>query len=187
MKKQNPLPAKAGLQGGAEIEKELRVNERIRMREVRVIDADGAQLGILPTEIALQRAFDNGLDLVEVSPMVKPPVCKIMDYGKYKYQQKKKEHEARKHQTIVEVKEVKFRSKTEEHDIAFKIAHIKRFIEDGLKVKVTLMFRGREMSHMDLGIALLHKVLGLTSEYAKIEQQPKTEGRNMYAILAPKS
>jgi translation initiation factor IF-3 len=170
-----------------QIEKELRVNERIRIREVRVIDSDGNQLGVLPTDEALRRAYDAGLDLVEVAPTSRPPVCKIMDYGKYKYQQKKKEHEARKHQTVIDLKEVKFRPKTEDHDIGFKVAHIKRFIEDGDKVKLTLMFRGREMSHMDLGAALMQKIIGLTVEYAKVEQPPKTEGRNMFAILAPKT
>ncbi|MFA6033960.1 MAG: translation initiation factor IF-3 [Myxococcota bacterium] len=165
----------------------MRVNERIRIREVRVIDSDGAQLGILPTEQALHHAYDKGLDLVEVSPMTRPPVCKIMDYGKFKYQQKKRDHEARKHQTVIELKEVKFRPKTEDHDIEFKVAHIKRFIEEGSKVKLTLMFRGREMSHLDLGAALMHKIIGLTTEYAKVEQMPKTEGRNMYAILCPKT
>lgn len=169
------------------IEKELRVNERIRIREVRVIDAEGNQLGILATEEALRTAYDKGLDLVEISPTSRPPVCKIMDYGKFKYQQKKKDHEARKHQTVIELKEVKFRPKTEEHDVSFKVAHIKRFIEDGSKVKLTLMFRGREMSHMDLGAALMHRIIGMTSEYAKVEQAPKTEGRNMFAILAPKN
>jgi translation initiation factor IF-3 len=176
-----------GKQGGFHIEKELRVNERIRIREVRVIDAEGNQLGILATEEALRAAYDKGLDLVEIAPTSRPPVCKIMDYGKFKYQQKKKDHEARKHQTVIELKEVKFRPKTEEHDISFKVAHIKRFIEDGSKVKLTLMFRGREMSHMDLGAALMHKIIGLTAEYAKVEQAPKTEGRNMFAILAPKT
>jgi translation initiation factor IF-3 len=165
----------------------MRVNEKIRIREVRVIDADGQQLGILPTDEALRRAYDKGMDLVEVSPMARPPVCKIMDYGKFKYQQKKKDHEARKHQTVVDLKEIKFRPKTEEHDIGFKVAHIKRFIEEGYKTKVTLMFRGREMAHMDLGAALLQKVIGMTSEFAKIEQPPRTEGRNMFAILAPKT
>jgi translation initiation factor IF-3 len=163
------------------------VNERIRIREVRVIDSDGQQLGILPTEEALRRAYDKGQDLVEIAPTSRPPVCKIMDYGKFKYQQKKKEHEARKHQTVVEVKEVKFRPKTEDHDIGFKVAHIKRFIDEGHKTKVTLMFRGREMSHMDLGAAVLQKIIGLVAEYAKVEQAPRTEGRNMFVILAPKA
>jgi translation initiation factor IF-3 len=163
------------------------VNERIRIREVRVIDGDGQQLGIIPTEEALRRAYEKGLDLVEISPTSRPPVCKIMDYGKFKYQQKKKEHEARKHQTVVELKEVKFRPKTEDHDIEFKVAHIKRFITEGHKVKVTLMFRGREMSHMDIGAAVLQRIIALTAELAKVEQAPRTEGRNMFVILTPKA
>jgi translation initiation factor IF-3 len=154
---------------------------------VRVIDVDGAQLGVLPTEVALRQAYDKGLDLVEVSPMTRPPVCKIMDYGKFKYQQKKKDHEARKHQTVIEIKEIKFRPKTEDHDIGYKVAHIKEFIEEGNKVKVTLMFRGREMSHQELGFQVMQKILGLTAEYAKVEAAPKVEGRNMFAILAPKA
>ena len=163
-----------------------RINERIRIREIRVIGADGGQLGIMTPQEALERAYALGLDLVEVAPEARPPVCKIMDYGKYRYEQSKKEREARKKQTIIQVKEIKMRPKTEEHDFQFKLRHAERFLKEGNKAKVTMMFRGREMVHMDLGMKLLLKFAEGLKELAHVEQQAKVEGRAMSMILAPK-
>lgn len=163
-----------------------RINERIRIREIRVIGADGGQLGIMTPQEALEKAYALGLDLVEVAPEARPPVCKIMDYGKYRYEQSKKEREARKKQTIIQVKEIKMRPKTEEHDFQFKLRHAERFLKEGNKAKVTMMFRGREMVHMDLGMKLLLKFAEGLKELAHVEQQAKVEGRAMSMILAPK-
>jgi translation initiation factor IF-3 len=168
------------------ISKGLRVNERIRIKEVRVIGQDGTQLGILPIEQALQTAFDLHLDLVEVAPEARPPVCRIMDYGKYRYEQAKKAREAKKKQTIIELKEIKLRPKTEEHDFQFKAKHAERFLKEGNKAKITMMFRGREMIRMDRGKALLERFVEALKEVAVVEQAPKVEGRNMTMILAPK-
>ena len=148
---------------------------------------DGTQLGIVPVEEALARAVEERLDLVEVAPKAAPPVCKIMDYGKYKYLQSKKLQEARKKQTTIQVKEVKIRPKTEEHDYQFKLRHIKRFIEEKNKAKVTIMFRGREIAHSKLGLKVLERIIEDTGEFAVVEQQPKLEGRSMIMILAPRS
>lgn len=168
------------------ISKGLRVNERIRIKEVRVISQDGTQLGILPIEQALQTAFDQHLDLVEVAPEARPPVCRIMDYGKYRYEQSKKAREAKKKQTIIELKEIKLRPKTEEHDFQFKARNAERFLKEGNKAKVTMMFRGREVIRMDRGRALLDRFVEALKEVAVVEQAPKVEGRNMTMILAPK-
>ncbi|HSB79489.1 MAG TPA: translation initiation factor IF-3 [Candidatus Methylomirabilis sp.] len=166
--------------------KGLRVNERIRIKEVRVIGPDGAQLGILPIEQALQTAFKLQMDLVEVAPEARPPVCRIMDYGKYRYEQAKKAREAKKKQTIIELKEIKLRPKTEEHDFQFKAKHAERFLKEGNKAKITMMFRGREMVRMDRGKALLDRFVEVLKEVGVVEQAAKVEGRNMTMILAPK-
>lgn len=168
------------------ISKGLRVNERIRIKEVRVISPDGTQLGVLPIEQALQTAYGLHMDLVEVAPEARPPVCRIMDYGKYRYEQSKKAREAKKKQTIIDLKEVKLRPKTEEHDFQFKVRHAERFLKEGNKAKITMMFRGREVIRMDRGRALLNRFVEALKDVAVVEQQAKVEGRNMTLILAPK-
>jgi len=168
------------------ISKGLRVNERIRIKEVRVISPDGTQLGVLPIEQALQTAYGLHMDLVEVAPEARPPVCRIMDYGKYRYEQSKKAREAKKKQTIIELKEIKLRPKTEEHDFQFKVRHADRFLKEGNKAKITMMFRGREVIRMDRGRALLNRFVEALKDVAVVEQQTKVEGRNMTMILAPK-
>ena len=161
------------------------MNERIGVREVRVVGDDGEQLGILPTRDALIKARELGLDLVEVSPKSRPPVCRIMDFGKYKYEQAKKARVARKRQHQVVLKEVKLRPKIEKHDYEFKKKHITEFLDHGDKVKVTLMFRGREMAHMDLGRKLLERLSEELKEIGKVESPPRLEGRTMILLLAP--
>ncbi|WP_041439488.1 translation initiation factor IF-3 [Thermovibrio ammonificans] len=163
-----------------------RVNERIRAREVLVIDEDGTKLGVMPTYKALELARDKGLDLVEVSPNANPPVCRIMDFGKYKYQMQKKMHEAKKKQKTVEVKTVKVRPKTDEHDMQVRIKQVRRFIEKGDKVKAVVMFRGREQAHLEIGEAQLMKIYEAVKDIAEMERKPKKEGRDMIMILAPK-
>ena len=153
---------------------------------MRVIAPDGTQLGILLTEQALQQAYAQNLDLVEVAPEARPPVCRIMDYGKYRYEQAKKAREAKKKQTVIELKEIKLRPKTEEHDFQFKARHAERFLEEGNKAKITMMFRGREMVRMDRGKVLLEKFVEALKDKCVVEQAPKVEGRNMTMILAPK-
>lgn len=165
---------------------EVRVNRRIRVPEVRLISSDGQQLGVLPTDQALRLAEDQGLDLVEIAPNVKPPVCKIIDYGKYKYQQAKKLQESKKHQTVIHVKEVKFRPTTDDHDFDFKVRHILRFVEQGDKAKVTVVFKGREMAYLVQGKAMLNKVLEKVQDAVNVEISPKMEGRNMFMVVAPK-
>lgn len=163
-----------------------RINNNIRVKEVRVIDPDGNQVGIIPTYKALAIAGDFGLDLVEVSPNASPPVCKIMDYGRYKYEQTKKLQEAKKKQSTFQIKEIKVRPKTGEHDIQVKLNHINRFIEKKDKVKVTVIFRGREITLSDRGRELLAYIAQQAADYANIEQPPKMEGRTMTMVLAPK-
>lgn len=153
---------------------------------MRVISPDGTQLGILPIEQALQTAYGLNLDLVEVAPEARPPVCRIMDYGKYRYEQSKKAREAKKKQTVIELKEIKLRPKTEEHDFQFKARHAERFLKEGNKAKVTMMFRGREVIRMDRGRAVLDRFVEALKEVAVVEQAAKVEGRNMTMILAPK-
>ena len=155
------------------------------MREVRVIAEDGSQLGILPTEDALRRAEEKGLDLVEVQPMSRPPVCKIMDYGKFKYEQKRKASELKKKQTVVEVKEVKFRPKTGQHDFDTKVRHLREFLEEGNKGRVTIMFRGREIVHPEIGQEILRKVADAISDIGQVELPPRMEGKQMFMIVAP--
>ena len=163
------------------------MNEAIRSREVRLIDENGEQLGILSIDEALTRARTAGLDLVEVSPNSEPSVCRILDYGKFKYQQAKKMHEAKKKQVVIQLKEVKFRPKTEKHDYDVKVNQIKRFIGEGNKAKVTIRFKGREVAHDDLGKIMLDRVALDVKDIADVEQSPKLENkRSMLMILAPK-
>ena len=150
-----------------------------------MIDHEGANRGVIPTEEAMDIALDAGLDLVEIQPNANPPVCKILDYGRYKYQAQKKAAEARKKQKTVEIKEIKMRPNIDTHDYDVKMKNMLRFFNDGDKVKVTLRFRGREMAHQDLGVNLLNKVREETSEIAKVESAPKLEGRQMVMVLAP--
>lgn len=163
-----------------------RINQNIREKEVRVIDPDGNQLGILPIKDALTAAADFGLDLVEVSPTAKPPVCKIMDYGRYKYEQTKKQQEAKKKQTTFQIKEIKVRPKTGDHDLQTKLGHIRKFLDRKDKVKVTVMFRGREIALSEKGRELLQRIATEVEEIAAVEQYPKFEGRTMIMVLAPK-
>jgi translation initiation factor IF-3 len=162
------------------------VNGSIRAHQVRCIDPDGVQLGVLDTREAILKAEEFGLDLVEVQPNVDPPVCKILDYGKYKYEAQKRANEARKKQKIIEVKEIKLRPNIDEHDYQVKMRNIVKFLTGGDKVKVTLRFRGREMAHQELGANVLTRVREETEEIAKIEAMPKMEGRQMIMVLAPK-
>lgn len=163
------------------------INEKIRAPQVRVISADGSQLGILSLEEALNAAREEGLDLVEVAPNADPPVCKIMDYGKFRYQQSKRSQEAKKKQTIIQVKEVKLRPKTEEHDIQTKLRHIRRFLAQKDKAKVTVIFRGREIAFKDRGERVLQRILEELKDEVVVEMPPKMEGRNLVMVLAPKS
>lgn len=164
----------------------LKINEEIRAREVRVNSATGESLGIMSLRDALQMAAEQQLDLVEVAPTAKPPVCRIMDFGKYRYEQQKREKEAKKKQKVVTVKEVKLRPNIEQHDFNVKLKNALRFIEDGDKVKVTIMFRGRELSHPDLGRQILIKMAEELKELVVVEREPKLEGKNMIMILSPK-
>ena len=162
------------------------VNHRIRVPEVRVVDADGSNLGVLTTEQALRRAQELGLDLVEVNPKAMPPVCKILDFGKYKYEEKKKQREAKKKQTVVEVKEVKIRPKTDDHDLDVKVRAIRRFLESGNKVKVTCRFRGREITHPERASMQLVFILSKVEDLANVEQRPAMEARTMACLISPK-
>ena len=164
----------------------ININRNIRAKEVRVIDPDGNQIGVIPTYKAIAVANDFGLDLVEISPNANPPVCKIMDYGRYKYELTKKRQEAKKKQTTFQLKEIKLRPKTGEHDLNTKINHIKKFIERKDKVKVTVIFRGREITLSQLGRKLLERVIKETEEISSVEQPPKFEGRTMIMVLSPK-
>ena len=169
------------------IVKEVSINWEIKAPEVRVIDPDGKQVGVLPVKEAIRIAEERGLDLVEVAPNSQPPVCRIMNYGKYKYQQSKRTQEARKHQTVIRIKEVKVRPRTEEHDFQFKLRHVKRFLDEGNKVKISILFRGREIAHPEFGKELLNRFVEGVKDVIVIEQSPRLEGRNMVMILAPKS
>jgi translation initiation factor IF-3 len=158
----------------------------IRAREVRVIGAEGGQLGIVSAQEALRLAEEQGLDLVEVAPDAKPPVCRIMDYGKYKYQQSKRLQQAKKRQKVISIKEIKLRPKTEEHDYRFKTEHVRRFLQDGHKTKVTVVFRGREIAHTDLGLRMLERIVSDIEDIGLVEQTPRQEGRNMTIVLSPR-
>jgi translation initiation factor IF-3 len=162
-----------------------RINERIRVPEVRLIDENGEQVGIIPTPDALERARESDLDLVEVAPQSKPPVCRILDYSKYKYEQEQKAKAARKHQQQVNVREIKLRPKIAQHDYETKRGHVERFLKQHDKVKVTIMFRGREQSHPERGRMILDRLLQDVSEIGVMEQEPLQEGRNMTMLLAP--
>ena len=164
----------------------ININRNIRAKDVRVIDPDGNQIGVIPTYKAIAVANDFGLDLVEISPNADPPVCKIMDYGRYKYELTKKKQEAKKKQSTVQLKEIKVRPKTGDHDLNTKINHIKKFIDRKDKVKVTVIFRGREITLTQQGRTLLEKIVQETEEIATVEQHPKFEGRTMVMVLAPK-
>jgi translation initiation factor IF-3 len=168
------------------IAKTVNVNSEIRAATVRVIGEDGSQLGIVQLKQALEIAKEAGLDLVEVAPQLDPPVCRIMDYGKFRYQQTKKVHEAKKRRTIIQVKEVKLRPKTEEHDYQFKLRNIRRFLDKKNKTKVSLMFRGREIQYQETARGILNRIAEETKDLAVIEQAPRLEGRNMTMILGPK-
>jgi translation initiation factor IF-3 len=167
-------------------EKELRINEYIRVREVRLIDADGNQKGIVPIIQALQMARDAGVDLVEVAPQAQPPVCKLLDYGKYKFELEKKTREARKHQKQIRIKEIRMQPKIDEHDLEFKTRHIREFLDDGNKVKVTVRFRGREMAHTELGKEVLDRILQMLEDSFLVEKPAQMEGRTMSLLLNPK-
>lgn len=184
--RRTPFPALTLAQGGNAISRPVRTNERIRVREVRVIDEEGEQLGILPTRQALDIARERGLDLVEVAPNAIPPVCRLMDYGKYRYEQSRKDRESRKHQKTTELKEVRIKPKIDEHDLATKSRQAQRFLEEGDKVKLTVMFRGREMAHPDIGRDLLLQLADQVGAVALVEQTPRLEGRNMTMMLTPK-
>ena len=172
--------------GAIAVDKRTRVNDQIRISPVRVVDENGEQLGILGLDEAKAAAEDRGLDLVEVAPMARPPVCRIMDYGKFKYEEARKAREARKKQHTTHVKEVKFRPGIEEHDFAFKVRHARRFLEEGDKVKATMMFRGRQMAHPELGREVLDRVAEAVEDVGKVESVPSMEGRFMIMILAPR-
>src|SRR6187399_636164 len=165
----------------------VRINERIRVREIRVIDDTGQQLGIMPPPQALALARSKGLDLVEISPTAVPPVCRIMDFGKYQYEQQKRARSAKKHQKVILVKEIKFRPKVDEHDYQFKKKHIERFLADGDKVKATIFFRGRENAHPEIGRRILERLLGELADIALAETMPRQEGNQMHVILTQRT
>ena len=163
----------------------MRRNEQIRARDVRLIGVDGEQLGIVPRIDAMNMAKEQGLDLVEVAAMADPPVCRIMDYGKFRYEQQKKKQEAKKHQTVVQIKEIKVRPKTDDHDYETKVKHIRRFLAEGDRCKVTVFFRGREIVHKDRGDAILARVVEDTKDVGKVEQEARAEGRTLFLMLTP--
>jgi translation initiation factor IF-3 len=167
-------------------EKDLRINEGIRVREVRLIDADGNQKGIVPTFEALQMARGAGLDLVEIAPQAQPPVCKLLDYGKYKFELEKKVRESRKHQKQIRIKEIRMQPKIDEHDLEFKTRHIQEFLDEGNKVKVTVRFRGRELAHTELGRDVLDRILQILGDTFLLEKPAQMEGRTMSLLLNPK-
>jgi len=164
---------------------EHRINERIRIPQVRLIDHEGNQIGVVPTHQALQMAREVNLDLVEISPNSSPPVCKILDYGKFKYEKKKKEHEAKKKQVVVKVKEVQLRPNTEEHDLNYKFKNIRTFLEEGDKAKITIMFRGREIAYVDQGYKMMSQLVEMVKDIAYAESPAKLEGKKLIMVLAP--
>ncbi|MEA2511531.1 MAG: translation initiation factor [Thermomicrobiales bacterium] len=164
---------------------QTRVNERIRIREVRLIDEEGQQIGIIATRDAMEMARSKGLDLVEVAPNAVPPVCRIMDYGKFRYEQSRKERESRRHQHVIELKEVRIRPKIDDHDLETKGRQAAKFLDAGDKVKMTVLFRGREMAHPDIGKALLDQLADMLRPHGTIEQTPRLEGRAMTMMLNP--
>ena len=164
--------------------KELQINEEIRDKEVRVVSASGEQLGVMSAAEALEKAFAQNLDLVKIAPQAKPPVCKIIDYGKFRFEQAKREKEAKKNQRVVEIKEIRLSLNIDTHDFNTKLGHAKRFISEGDKVKVSIRFRGREMGHPELGYEIMRKFADSCAEFANIEKPAKLEGRNMLMFLA---
>lgn len=168
------------------VTKSLRINNQIHISPVRLIDSDGSQVGVVPLEEAKQLAEERELDLVEVAPNTRPPVCRIMDYGKFKYRESKKAKEAKKKQHVIQLKELKLRSKIEEHDFQFKVRHARKFLEKLSRVKLTMVFRGREVVHKELGERVLNRMFGEVSDLAVQEGPIKMEGRNMIMILSPK-
>jgi translation initiation factor IF-3 len=164
----------------------LRINREIKAASVRVIDMEGGQLGVISLTEALTEAVKAGLDLVEVSPTATPPVCRIMDYGKFRYQQSKKVQVSKKSQTVIQVKEIRLRPKTEEHDLEVKIKHVRKFLEQHNKVKISMMFRGREIAYTDIGRKIMEGIKTTLADDCVIDQQPKLEGRNMIMIVSPK-
>ncbi|MFW5981565.1 MAG: translation initiation factor IF-3 [Halanaerobiaceae bacterium] len=174
------------LGGVYKISSDLRINDRIRAREVRLISSEGEQIGVVPISQALRTAEEKELDLVEVAPQAKPPVCKIMDYGKYKYEQAKQAKKAKKNQNVMNVKEVQLGVKIEDHDFNVKLKMARRFLNDKDKVKVRIKFRGREMMHQQIGYALAERLIEGTKDIGKVESKPHMEGRNMFMFLAPK-
>src|SRR5688572_24359219 len=167
-------------------EQGLRINHRIRVPEIRVI-AEEEQLGVMPTHEALRLAEERGVDRVEISPRAFPPVCRVMDYGKYKYEQAQKKQQARQHASTVEIKEINFRPRTEEHDMDFKVKHVRRFLQEGNQVRLVIVFRGREITHPQTGVNVLNRVVEATQDIASVEVNPNMEGRRMVMILAPKA
>jgi translation initiation factor IF-3 len=163
----------------------VRRNEQIRAREVRVIGPEGEQLGILPRNEAIAAAKEHGFDLVEVAAAADPPVCRIMDYGRFKYEQQKKKQDAKKRQAVVQVKEINVRPKTDDHDYETKVRHIRRFLEEGDRCKVTVFFRGREIVHKDRGLSILERVVEDVRDVGKVEQEPRAEGRTLQMLLTP--
>lgn len=163
-----------------------RVNEEITAHSIRLIDAEGEQVGVVSRDDALNRAFAVGLDLVEISPNAEPPVCKILDYGKFKYEVQKKKAEAKKKQKVIEIKEIKVRPNIDDNDYNIKMRSVRRFLEEGDKVKVTLRFRGRELAHQELGAKVLDRIRDEVADLAKVEQFPKMEGRQMIMVIAPR-
>ncbi|WP_428487013.1 translation initiation factor IF-3 [Rhodopila sp.] len=163
-----------------------RVNEEIRIPQVRLIDQDGEMQGVMTAREAMQRAFSVGLDLVEISPNADPPVCKILDFGKFKYEQQKKRNEAKKKQKVIEIKEIKVRPNIDENDYQVKMRAMKSFIDEGDKVKVTLRFRGREMAHQDIGVRVLERIRSEMDTTSKVEQMPRMENRQMVMVLSPR-
>ena len=182
-----PLGGSIAFDRGPRRDDRTRVNERIRVREVRVIDEDGSQLGIMPPPQALAIARQKGLDLVEIAATANPPVCRIMDFGRYQYQEQKRARSAKKHQKVIEVKEIKFRPKVDEHDYQFKKKHIERFLSDGDKVKATIFFRGREMAHPEIGRRILERLIDELADVAVAETTPRQEGNQMHTILSQKA
>lgn len=164
---------------------EHRINERIRVPQVRLIDENGGQVGIVPTQQALQMARDRGLDLMEVSPNAQPPVCKICDYGKFKYEKKKKDHQAKKNQVVIKVKEVQLRPQTDTHDLDYKFKNIRQFLTDGDKAKITILFRGREVAYSENGYKIMKELAEQMKDVGQVESPAKLEGKKMIMVLAP--
>ncbi|MBQ9544413.1 MAG: translation initiation factor IF-3 [Clostridia bacterium] len=167
--------------------KELSINEQIKAPQIRLIGSDGSQLGILKTRDALNMAYEKNLDLVEISAQGNPPVCKIMDYGKFKFEKDKKDKESKKKQTVMEVKEIKLTCRIGQHDLDTKLAHAQKFLSAGNKVKMTVVFSGREMNHTDIGLKLLEQVAGLVQDFGTVDKKPNLEGRFMTMFVSPKT